>query len=83
MLRLLAFDYPEDAVACSLKDEYMFGPSLLICPVTERCIMTGAGNYREKKRAEFIFRPAMAGTITIQEEDIREDSENHRVRQNK
>ncbi len=52
MLRLLAFDYPEDAVACSLKDEYMFGPSLLICPVTERCIMTGAGNYREKKRAE-------------------------------
>lgn len=45
--------------------------------------MTGAGNYREKKRAEFIFRPAMAGTITIQEEDIREDRENHRVRQNK
>lgn len=35
MLRLLAFDYPDDAVACSLKDEYMFGPSLLICPVTE------------------------------------------------
>ena len=33
--RLLAFDFPHDPKVFDLKDEYMFGPALLVCPVTE------------------------------------------------
>ncbi len=35
MLRLLAFDFPQDAQALDIKDQFMFGPALLVCPVTE------------------------------------------------
>lgn len=34
MMRYLAFDYPTDEVACKVKDQYMFGDSLMVCPVT-------------------------------------------------
>lgn len=35
ILRSLLFDFPGDKVAASLSDEFLFGKSLLICPVTE------------------------------------------------
>ncbi|HJA92150.1 MAG TPA: glycoside hydrolase family 31 protein [Candidatus Eisenbergiella merdipullorum] len=35
MMRPLVFDFPEDKKAAGIMDEYMFGPSLLVCPVTE------------------------------------------------
>lgn len=35
MLRSLIFDFSHDKIACSLDSEFMFGPSLLICPVTK------------------------------------------------
>jgi len=35
MMRYLAFDYPTDEVACSIKDQYLFGASLMVCPVTK------------------------------------------------
>ena len=35
MMRGLFFDFPEDKEACKVRDEFMFGRSLLICPVTE------------------------------------------------
>ena len=35
MARLLAFDFPDDLKARDIKDEYMFGPSLLVAPVTD------------------------------------------------
>ena len=35
MIRMLAFDYPEDAKARECKDQFMFGESLMVCPVTE------------------------------------------------
>ncbi len=34
MVRSLLFDFAEDPKACACSDEYMFGDSLLICPVT-------------------------------------------------
>lgn len=34
MLRMLAFDYPEDNIACGIDDQYIFGESLMVCPVT-------------------------------------------------
>lgn len=35
MLRLLAFDFRQDPQVYNLKDQYMFGPALLIAPVTQ------------------------------------------------
>ena len=35
MMRPLVFDYPGDEEALKQQTEYMFGPSLLVCPVTE------------------------------------------------
>ncbi|MGI6219559.1 MAG: TIM-barrel domain-containing protein [Bacteroidaceae bacterium] len=34
-VRLLAFDFAQDSAVLDLKDEYMYGPSLLVCPVTK------------------------------------------------
>jgi alpha-D-xyloside xylohydrolase len=33
-MRLLAFDFPKDQAVFNLKDEFMYGPALLVCPVT-------------------------------------------------
>lgn len=33
MMRFLAFDYPEDKIACSITNQYMFGDSIMVCPV--------------------------------------------------
>ena len=35
MMRPLVFDFPDDEEALKQQTEYMFGPSLLVCPVTE------------------------------------------------
>lgn len=35
LMRGLMFDFPKDEVACRSKDSYMFGPSFLVCPITE------------------------------------------------
>jgi alpha-D-xyloside xylohydrolase len=34
-MRLLAFDFPGDTIACNSSDEFMYGPALLVCPITE------------------------------------------------
>ena len=34
-MRLLAFDFPEDVNVRDCKDQFMFGPSLMVCPVTK------------------------------------------------
>lgn len=35
LMRALVMDFPADALAREVKDEFMFGPSLLICPVIQ------------------------------------------------
>ena len=35
MMRGLIFDFPEDPRAAAIDTEFMFGPALLVCPVTE------------------------------------------------
>lgn len=39
-MRLLAFDFPEDMQVRDCKDQFMYGPAFLVCPVLER----GASN---------------------------------------
>ncbi len=33
IIRPLFFDYPEEENICEISDQYMFGPSLMVCPV--------------------------------------------------
>ena len=40
MARLLAFDFPDDRKVRDMKDEFMFGPSLLVAPVTDPGVST-------------------------------------------
>ena len=35
MIRMLAFDFPKDIQALEITDQYLFGESLMVCPVTE------------------------------------------------
>lgn len=35
MMRGLAMDFPKDNKVFDIKDQYMFGPSILVCPVTD------------------------------------------------
>ena len=35
MMRPLVFDFPREKKAAGIMDEYMFGPALLVCPITE------------------------------------------------
>ncbi len=35
MIRMLAFDFPKDAQALETTDQYLFGESLMVCPVTK------------------------------------------------
>lgn len=46
--RSLLFDYPQDKTARDIHDEFMFGPSLLVCPITEPMYYE-AGNRKIQK----------------------------------
>ena len=45
MLRPLVMDYPRDGTARELNDEYMFGPALLVAPIT---------HYRQRARTVYL-----------------------------
>lgn len=34
MMRMLAFDFRDDRMVCDIKDQFMFGPAIMVCPVT-------------------------------------------------
>ena len=56
LMRPLIFDFPDDTDALKQDNEYMFGQSLLVCPVTEK----GASQWRvylpENERGWYDFR---------------------------
>ncbi len=58
-MRLLAFDFPEDEKAKDICDEYMFGPALLVCPVTEPMYYSENGiPLKKTDRSRKIYLPA-------------------------
>ena len=48
IIRPLFFDYPDDENICEISDQYMFGPSLMVCPIVssvdKRKIYIPSGN---------------------------------------
>jgi alpha-D-xyloside xylohydrolase len=59
IMRSLAFDFRDDAEIQSIPDQYMFGPSILVNPVTER--MYSLPNSKEIKKTRKVYLPKSAG----------------------
>lgn len=59
MMRLLAFDFPGDRKAAGRMDQYMFGPSLMVCPVTEPMYyLKGSAPAQVPERVKTVYLPA-------------------------
>jgi alpha-D-xyloside xylohydrolase len=52
MMRGLVMDFPKDKKALSINDEYMFGRSLLVSPVTSAMYVKPGGSEKEKIQVE-------------------------------
>jgi alpha-D-xyloside xylohydrolase len=59
IMRSLAFDFREDAGIKSIPDQYMFGPSFLVNPVTER--MYSLPGTKDFKKTRKVYLPKSAG----------------------
>ena len=58
MLRPLLFEFPEDPQAVDCASEYMFGPSLLVCPVTEPMRFGPGGEVLHREEVWRCYLPA-------------------------
>ncbi|MBQ4085464.1 MAG: DUF4968 domain-containing protein [Clostridia bacterium] len=57
MLRLLAFDYPKDHKACAIKDQYLFGPNVMVCPITEPMYFEADSRPLQKPKTRKVYLP--------------------------
>ncbi|MDO4306098.1 MAG: glycoside hydrolase family 31 protein [Eubacteriales bacterium] len=58
IMRSLLFDFPEDKTAQGIGDEFMFGPSLLICPVTEPMYYEADSRVLDREKTWNCYLPA-------------------------
>ena len=56
LMRPLIFDFPDDTDALKQDNEYMFGQSLLVCPVTEKGVSQWRVYLPENERGWYDFR---------------------------
>lgn len=57
MMLPLAFDYPEDEIANKITDQYMFGDSVMVCPVTEPMYYLPASKKIEVEKTHKVYLP--------------------------
>ncbi len=58
MTRALAFDFRKDTAVYDIKDEFMFGPSILVCPVTHPMYYLPGGEKAEDvKKCRSVYLP--------------------------
>lgn len=57
ILRLLAFDFPKDQKACAVRDQFLFGHSLMVCPVTEPMYFGVGSKPIEKEKTRTVYLP--------------------------
>lgn len=60
IMRSLLFDFSEDRYARGICDEYMFGPSLLVCPVTEAQYYSAGSKPIEGRKRKRCYLPSGA-----------------------
>ncbi len=53
----LAFDYPEDEIANKITDQYMFGDSVMVCPVTEPMYYLPGSKKIEAEKTREVYLP--------------------------
>lgn len=58
IMRMLAFDYAEDPVAREIKDQYLFGNSLMISPVTEPMYYEVNSQPIDREKVRGVYLPA-------------------------
>lgn len=58
ILRLLAFDFPKDPKACAVKDQFLFGPSLMVCPVTEPMYFASGSRPLQGSKTRKVYLPS-------------------------
>ncbi len=59
MLRLLAFDFRDDAATYDIRDQFMFGPAFLVCPVTQPMLFTaGSQPVVDADESRSVYLPA-------------------------
>lgn len=65
MIRMLAFDFPKDAKVLEITDQYLFGESLMVCPVTENMYYkksaTGAEKQENPSKVRDVYLPEGCG----------------------
>jgi alpha-D-xyloside xylohydrolase len=59
IMRSLAFDFREDEKIWSIPDQYMFGPAIMVNPVTER--MYSLPNSKDTGKTRKVYLPKSAG----------------------
>ena len=64
LMRPLVFDFPNDTEALKQQTEFMFGPSLLVCPVTEPGIKTMRVYLPEYEEGWVEFDPYPEATLS-------------------
>ena len=71
MLRAVALDFPNDAATHSLTDEFLFGPALLVCPVTTPMYFgKNSQPITDAKRSRAVYLPAGAGWYDFWSEEF-------------
>ncbi len=61
MMEPLAFGWSKDPVALEVKDQYMFGPSLMVCPVHEPMYYLPRSQRIAKERSRRVYLPETPG----------------------
>lgn len=62
MMRHLAFDFPEDETAREIFDQYLFGESLMVCPVTGAMYFGPASTpIQSESKTRRVYLPAGSG----------------------
>ncbi len=72
LIKFLSFEFPDDKNVWNITDQYMFGGSLMVCPVTEPMLFGPNNTVLDiKKRYEaYIFQRVVTGMTFIPEKNI-------------
>ncbi len=57
MMYLLAFDYPDDEIANKITDQYMFGSSIMVCPVIHPMYYLPGSEKTEALKTREVYLP--------------------------
>lgn len=62
MFRLLSFDFPKDAVAREIDDQFLFGDSMMVCPITfPMYYETGSKPIEDSLKSRTVYLPKDTG----------------------